>query len=132
MLIDLATEKVAAVLRTDVAIVGSGPAGLSLARRLETHGHDVLLIESGSLSYSDQAQELNAGEDAAGRQSYLRASRIRAFGGTSFYWAGWCTALDSIDFEQRSWVRHSGWPISARDLASYYAEATEICDLDGR
>jgi choline dehydrogenase-like flavoprotein len=132
MLIDLATEKVAAVLRTDVAIVGSGPAGLSLARRLETHGHDVLLIESGSLSYADHAQELNAGEDAAGRHSYVRASRVRAFGGTSFAWAGWCTTLDSTDFEQRSWVRHSGWPISARDLGSYYAEATEICDLDGR
>jgi choline dehydrogenase-like flavoprotein len=130
--VDLLNDRVGATMRTDVAIVGSGPAGLSLARRLEAHGHDVLLIESGSMSYSDAAQDLNNGEDAAGRDHYARGTRIRAFGGTTFHWAGWCAALDPTDFEQRSWIAHSGWPISAADLAPYYAEATEICDLDGR
>lgn len=67
MFIDLANDKVGASVRTDVAIVGAGPAGLTLARRLEARGHDVLVIESGSFAYSDAAQELNSGEDAGHR-----------------------------------------------------------------
>ena len=131
MFVDLASHKVSPAVRTDVAIVGSGPAGLSLARRLEAQGHEVLLIESGSLSYSDAAQELNSGEDAAGMDYYVRGSRIRAFGGTSFHWSGWCAAFERTDFEHRSWIPRSGWPISARDLTPYYAEAAGICELDG-
>ena len=131
MFIDLAGEKVGAVLNTDVAVVGSGPAGLSLARRLAAHGREVLLLESGALSPSDAAQELNSGEEAAGRDHYLRFGRIRAFGGTSFHWGGWCAPLDPIDLEPRGWIERSGWPIRAADLAPYYAEAAAICDLDG-
>src|SRR5687768_3363931 len=123
MFIDLAEEKPGRKLSADIAIVGSGPAGLSVARRLESFGKSVVVIESGTLGYSAAAQELNNGGDAWGRQHYVRASRVRAFGGTSFHWGGWCRTLDLIDFERRNWINHSGWPISKADLASYYTEA---------
>ena len=129
MFIDLANEKPSGPLRTDVAIVGSGPAGLTLARRLQFLGREVLLLESGTLGYSDTAQQLNDGDDASGRNLYLRSSRIRAFGGTSFHWRGWCRVLDPVDFTERAWIKYSGWPISTTDLTSYYPEAAEILDL---
>ncbi len=130
MFIDLAKKKLDAPLKTDIAIVGSGPAGLALAIRLQSLGRDVLLLESGTFEYSDAAQDLNIGDDAMGRKNYLRTSRIRAFGGTSFHWGGWCGELDPIDFAERAWVKQSGWPISKADLVPYYAAAGPVCNLD--
>ena len=43
----------------DVCIVGSGPAGLSAALTLGEAGRTVLLLESGSSSSAEVAQELN-------------------------------------------------------------------------
>lgn len=130
MIVDLATEKLDGPVAADVAIVGSGPAGLSLARRLQGTGQKVVMLESGTLDYSAEIQELNQGEDAWGRQDYLHGARIRAFGGTSFHWGGWCRPLDESDFGRRDWIEHSSWPIEAAELAPFYAEAAGICDLD--
>ncbi len=130
MFIDLAKTKISAPLKVDIVIVGSGPAGLALAIRLQSLGRDVLLLESGTFDYSDAAQDLNDGEDAMGRTHYLRTSRIRAFGGTSFHWGGHCGELDPIDFTERNWIKHSGWPISKADLVPYYSAARPVCNLD--
>jgi choline dehydrogenase-like flavoprotein len=45
-------------------------------------------------------------------------------GGTSNLWAGWCRPFQPEDFEVRSWVPNSGWPIGFDDLAPYYDAAT--------
>jgi choline dehydrogenase-like flavoprotein len=37
--------------------------------------------------------------------------------------------LDPIDFETRSWVPHSGWPITFQDLVPYYDRARALCGL---
>lgn len=101
MFVDLASHKVGPVMRTDIAVVGSGPAGLSLARRLEAQGRDVLLIESGSLSQSDAAQELNSGEEAAGRDHYLRVV---------------LREQTTADFAAGRVVRVQGWVISETEF----------------
>src|SRR5690242_6713887 len=113
MFIDLAKDKPASPLQA--AVVGSGPAGLTLARRLQSLGREVLVLESGTLTYSVAAQQLNDGDDALGRTAYLRNSRISAFGGTSYHWGGCCRVLDAVDFTERDWIKHSGWPISLAD-----------------
>src|SRR2546422_1471459 len=130
MFIDLGKERPGGPLKTDIAVVGSGPAGLTIARRLQSLGRDALLLASGTCGYTKRAQTLNDGDDALGRTSYLRTSRVRAFGGTSFHWVGWCAPLDPVDFAERAWIKHSGWPISKADLTSCYAAASEICELD--
>jgi choline dehydrogenase-like flavoprotein len=56
-------------------------------------------------------------------------SRLRLLGGTTNHWDGRCTPLDPIDFEQRSWVPHSGWPITRAELDPWYARAQGVCDL---
>ena len=51
MLIDLRQEPAAAGAgESDICIIGSGAAGLTLARRLAELGHDVTLLESGGLT----------------------------------------------------------------------------------
>ena len=38
----------------DVCVVGTGPAGITLARKLSEAGQTVLLLEAGGLDYSEQ------------------------------------------------------------------------------
>lgn len=130
MFADLASSKISSEIVTDIAVVGSGPAGIALSRQLASFGRTVSLFESGDTDYSAAAQELNDGIDVRGRNNYLGSCRIRAFGGTSFHWGGWCRPLDRIDFQKRDWIAHSGWPIDHDTLAAHYSAACRICDLD--
>jgi choline dehydrogenase-like flavoprotein len=50
-------------------------------------------------------------------------------GGTTNHWNGYCAPLQPIDFRPRSWVPHSGWPISRQDLEPFYRRAQPICQL---
>ena len=51
------------------------------------------------------------------------------FGGSTNHWGGMCSPLDPLDFEKRDWVPYSGWPITAADLAPYYARAHSLLGL---
>jgi choline dehydrogenase-like flavoprotein len=130
MLIDLRKEPEAAAVRSDICIVGAGAAGISLARKLRQLGLDVCLLESGGLDYEGATQELYRGANVGMPYYELDKSRLRFFGGTVAIWGGRCALLDPIDFKPRSWVSHSGWPISRADLDPYYREAHRIFDLD--
>lgn len=107
----------------DIAIVGAGAAGITLARRLMGTGARILLIESGGPDYQKETQDLYAGELSGMDYYELREARLRFFGGTTAIWGGRCARLDGIDFTRRDWVAHSGWPISLGDLTPYYAWA---------
>ena len=116
-------------LQADVCIVGAGPAGITLARKLAEHGHKVCLLESGGADFEQDTQSLYAGA-GAGRTYYpLEHSRLRFFGGTTHIWGGRCAPLDETDFERREWVAYSGWPFRADALAGYYRGAHELLRL---
>jgi nucleoside-diphosphate-sugar epimerase/choline dehydrogenase-like flavoprotein len=109
---------------TDVCIVGSGAAGLTLAARLAGRGRKVLLLEAGGASQTDASQAFFEGEVAQPALHWpLHFYRVRALGGTSRLWGGRAIPYDPIDFEDRAWVPHSGWPIGPEALAPYYPEA---------
>jgi choline dehydrogenase-like flavoprotein len=130
MILDFAIDGRDPLSRTfDVCVVGSGPAGITLARRLAGRGLDVALMEAGGLDPDPRSQALYEGELAGLPYYPLDAARLRFFGGTSGHWAGWCRALRPPDFETRPGVPMSGWPISAADLAPYRDEADRILDL---
>lgn len=131
MLIDLGSEK-PTVLRGDVAIVGAGAAGLTLARALVNKGLHVLLLESGGLDYEADAADLNRGDNVGLDYYPLEHARLRFFGGTTAIWGGRCAELDPIDLEHRPWVPHSGWPFDHSELAPYYAAARTLFDLPGQ
>lgn len=109
----------------DLCIVGSGPAGLSIAKEFIGTSVNVLIVESGSKVEDLETQSLYEIENVGvPRQNHL-VTRYRIFGGTSHLWTGRCAPFDELDFEQRSWVPYSGWSITRRSLDPYLERAGE-------
>jgi choline dehydrogenase-like flavoprotein len=129
MLIDLREQGDAAIPERDVCIVGTGVAGITLARRLVQLGHGVCMLESGGLDFEQPTQDLYRGANVGMPYYDLDQSRLRFFGGTISIWGGRCALLDPIDFERREWVPHSGWPIVRSDLDPYYRVAHRQFEL---
>ncbi|MCB2013913.1 MAG: GMC family oxidoreductase [Sphingobium sp.] len=129
MLADLAKEPQAAAQHFDVAIIGAGAAGVSMARELTRAGHKVCLAESGGLDFEERTQALYKGENIGHEYYDLEESRLRFFGGTVSIWGGRCALLDEIDFRKRAWVPHSGWPIDRDDVMPWYRKAQEIFEI---
>lgn len=113
----------------DICIVGTGPAGLSIALQWDKTPYKVILLEGGGLDYDDQIQDLYAGQSTGQKYYPLKSTRLHYFGGTSNHWSGYCSPYDPLDFEKRDWIPHSGWPINRSDLDPYYARAQPIVDL---
>lgn len=115
--------------RPRVAIVGTGPAGISLALRLQERKVPCLLVEAGGYDFSPQSQDIYRGEVIGDRYHQLHEARLRQFGGTSGHWSGWVCPLDSSDFEERAYMPYSGWPIKASDLDPYNVAADKILQV---
>jgi choline dehydrogenase-like flavoprotein len=124
-------------LIADVCVIGAGAAGLTLARALSRPGCRVLVLEAGGRDYEPEIAALGAGQNLGFPYYEIEDSRLRFFGGSTAVWGGRCAELDEIDFETREWVPHSGWPFAKRTLASHYAAARRVVEieeiaLDGR
>jgi choline dehydrogenase-like flavoprotein len=117
------------VLEADLCIAGAGAAGISIAREWIGKARTVLLLEGGGFDYEPAMQELYRGENVGLPYFPLQAARLHYFGGTTGHWAGFCSTYDDIDFQPRSWVPHSGWPIARAALDPYYARAQRVLEL---
>ena len=104
----------------DVCIVGTGPAGATLARELSGTGLRVTVLESGGVERDRDTDRLNEIENVGRpRHPDQWAVRNRIVGGSSHTWGGRCAPFDEIDFEERPWVPGSGWPTALGDLTPY-------------
>ncbi len=130
MISDLANDPLAADLSADVCIIGAGVAGQTLAMRLAKSNRKILLVESGGRDFDAQTQKLSGGENIGEDYYDLETTRLRLFGGTAAIWGGRCAELDPIDFEQRDYLPHSGWPITKADLDPYYEKAYAALGLE--
>jgi choline dehydrogenase-like flavoprotein len=135
----------------DVAIVGGGPAGLTIAREFFGTSTRVLILESGLLDETPGHAALNevesVGEPRTDAQKGKRIAfhgaqsltwshdvqpygvRCRGLGGSTQAWAGKSAAFDEIDFAMRPWVPHSGWPITRASLDPYLDRAADALNL---
>lgn len=113
----------------DVCVVGGGPAGITLARKLAASGRTVALMEGGGLEFDQRSQDLYTG-DCIGRDYYpLDTTRLRYLGGASNHWGGLCRPLEAWDFRPKTFLPGSGWPISRADLDPYSTEADDIVSI---
>ena len=119
----------------DVIVIGSGIAGFEVASTLVKSGRRVILLESGRRDFDERIQAQNELIFAAKAHreqspeapyhrylpSHLRGvSRLRQLGGTSNLWTGKWKHMQASDFDARSWVPNSGWPIEFEDLLPHY------------
>jgi choline dehydrogenase-like flavoprotein len=107
----------------ETCIIGSGPAGITLALELAARGRPSMLLESGD-EKAGPAQDLSAAEivDPAVHDD-MSIAVARRFGGASNLWGGRCMPLDPGDFAPRPFAHDTRWPISFADIAPYYAAA---------
>jgi choline dehydrogenase-like flavoprotein len=126
MLIDARTIPEGTQIEVDLCIVGGGPAGIAVALPFLNSSTTVAIIESGGLDFDDAVQTQAEATNSGHAYFPMKETRIRAFGGSTMSWGGISAPLDAIDFEKRSWVPHSGWPISRKDLDPYYADAKTV------
>jgi choline dehydrogenase-like flavoprotein len=116
-------------IRADIAIVGAGAAGITMALDLLGSNLSVLLLESGGFEEDPATQDLYAGAVVNARlHSAPDRYRQRRFGGTTTIWGGRCMPFDPIDFEVRDGVPGSGWPIARSDIDPFYTRANALCE----
>jgi choline dehydrogenase-like flavoprotein len=108
----------------DVCVVGSGPAGLTVANELRTRQLRICVLESGQRQRTEHAtvlkQVVSEGDIAIDPHS-----RERVIGGASSTWDGLSAPVERLDVEPRPWVALSGWPIEYAELEKYYAPAAD-------
>lgn len=127
MLID--SSQCADVLDAEICIVGSGVGAGTLAVKLAERNISFTIIEAGDKKKDTGAVQ----KEHVGKSFGLRTTTSIQLGGTSNLWHGVLSPLDPIDFEQRDYIPHSGWPITREDLDPFYREASTMLgvhDLD--
>lgn len=142
----------------DFVVVGSGPAGASVARELTRKGFDVVLLEQGRAfgpeemehdewgaffterwtnSSETQPQTYRSSErETARRRQYI--GYAKAVGGTSFHFTGNYWRFRPIDFTELS--RRGGvtgaaladWPITYEELEPYYTAVEWAVGVSGQ
>ncbi len=129
MIIDGRTADASAPLDYDVLIVGSGPAGVTVAHEFGGTGLRVAVLESGGEDFEPENQELYDGQVTGLEEVDLTAIRLRMLGGTSNHWGGHCLPLDPIDFSRAPLSGMTGWPVSREAMLPFYARAHEYLKL---
>jgi choline dehydrogenase-like flavoprotein len=128
MFLDAHTMKEQA-LEADICIAGGGAAGMTLALDLRASGLSVILLESGGFRREAQTQRLSDGRMIGINTWNMRSMRVRALGGATGHWEGWCRPLMPLDFEVRDYIPNSGWPIGYSDLLPWYTRACETLEI---
>jgi len=107
-----------------VIIIGSGPAGITTALKLEKNKINSLIIEAGGIQSDTNSSEYLKGQIVGDNYPDLSTIRLRQFGGTSGTWGGNCNPFRENDFEK--------WPIKLKDLNVYENEAKKILNLSNK
>ncbi len=123
MIVDLNESGAKELPEYDVCVIGSGPAGATVAAELAGSKLRICVLESGRLRITRHGDELKRVQSAGIHiKDY---SRERVLGGASTTWSGLSSPLDETDLRPRPWLRHSGWPLRAEALFPYYEQAAE-------
>ena len=108
------------LIESDICIIGTGAAGLSIALEFINTRFKVVVMESGGFKFEQDTQEIG---NVVGVGEPLRETHtwLRMFGGTLNAWAGGWQVINEIDFEKKSSVLYSGWPIPHSEVGKYWS-----------
>ena len=129
MICDYDSPQVPENLEADLCVIGSGAAGITIAREFLQSGLRVAVLAGGSREQTRQDQTLYDSQIVGLPHPGTHEGRARTFGGTTTLWGGQALPLDRIDFETRSWVAHSGWPFTRAELDPFYGRAQQVMHL---
>jgi hypothetical protein len=119
----------------DVCVVGTGPAGCTVAERLSDAGQRVLLLESGAAltdsAGMQRAYSLDTYSNSGVLDYPLQSSRMRTLGGTSSIWTGRCPRMLPSDFSHNPLAPGGGWPVTYTELQPYYRAAEKTLHVVG-
>ena len=101
-----------------ILIVGSGPASISLALKLEKNQIGSVIFEAGNFDFNQKLQNTYKGSTSGNFNADITSNRIKQFGGTANVWGQVCRPLDEIDIEN--------WSKKKLNIKDYEAEASEI------
>ena len=129
MIIDLSNKKSLQISKSkyDICIVGSGPAGLTIANELANSNLRVCVLESGKKEKAKYADSLK--KVASTGIQIKQDSRERIFGGTSHTWSGLSSIFNKDNLEEKDYLPNSSWPISYEELLNYYDLASKRYDF---
>ena len=114
----------------DFIIIGSGPAGITIARKLASSGKFVALIEGGGLEETEISKKIYKGKVLGDKYFDLMECRLRYFGGTSNHWSGMSRNFEEIDFKRDYLGNEYQWPINLADIKKYQKEASKIIEIE--
>ncbi len=117
------------VLRADVCVIGSGAAGITLAREFLGTKHSVIVLEAGGHRREEASQDPYRSVLTGLQHGGIHQGRVRTVGGATTLWAGQALPLFDIDFAKRDWVPYSGWPIDRTTLAPFYRRAEDVMQI---
>lgn len=109
-------------LNYQVVVIGSGPAGMSLALSLEKKNINCIIIEAGDKIFNESSQEFYKGKTFGDISDDISVTRLRQLGGTSGHWGGWCRPLESYDFNT--------WPIKKKEIDFFLKETCSILGIE--
>ena len=105
-----------------VLIIGSGPAGLTLALELEKKNIKTVIIEAGGEEYNNKSQSFYKINTEGVALKDISNSRLRQFGGTSGSWGGWSKPLSDLDFKN--------FGLNPNQIKGYQKKACEILSIE--
>lgn len=129
MLVDFNVSTKNLPQNADFCVVGSGPAGMTVAMQLEEYGRSVILLEGGGLDQSRDSQDIYKGDVIGDPYAQLDIARLRYLGGTSGHWGGWSYPLSENVFQKKDGFQDARWPIEKKDLDPFLGKAMSILDI---
>ena len=105
----------------EILIIGSGPAGISTALKLEQYKIKSLIIEAGDIEQKEDANLFLDGKVIGNSYPDLSSLRMRQFGGTSGHWGGSCNYFTNDDLKK--------WPIDLEQISIYFNETKDILEI---
>lgn len=121
---DLKSEEI------DILIIGSGAAGITLAKSLSGKSRKVAVLESGSERLSRFSQKLSGGKSIGPSRLDLNTSRPRVLGGSTKIWGGVCRPIGDGAISKKDYIENYEWPLTYEDLVPYYKKASKMLGLE--